>query len=777
MGVVYQAEDSRLGRQVAIKFLPEEYSKNPHYLERFQREARAASALNHPNICTIHDIGEHEDRPFIVMELLDGQTLKYRIGDKPLDTDEILDIGIELAQALDVAHSEGIVHRDIKPANIFLTSHGHAKILDFGLAKLTHPDDEGDSDAPTAMADGLTSPGTAMGTVSYMSPEQALGREVDSRTDIFSLGVVLYEMATARQPFSGATSAAVSNEIINNAPTSPIRLNPQLPVQLEGVINKGLEKDRSLRYQNASDLLTDLKRLKRDTSGESVVAGPVAASPAQRRSYFWPAVAGGLLVLILLILLAVAQFWPSGSAPGGAIHSIGVLPVENRTDDPELDFLTEGIARGALNRLSQLKGLQKVVSGIGVERYRGLSVDVRAAAQELGVEAVVRGYIRQLGEEIAFYVELIEGSENRSLWGDRFTRSSANLLELEEEFATQLAQTLGLQLTGEEEEELTRRYTDNMAAYESYWTGRRYWNLRTKEGFDQAIRSFSQAIELDSNYALAYSGLADTYILQGIFVPGVSRRETHLAAERAAQRVIELDDALAEGHASLGFIRLLERDWESAERELLRAIELNPEYPTGHHWYGLYLGVTGQAERAVSEQQRARELDPLSPIISAQMAEVLIDNGQLDLALEIAKDLVRLEPSFARGYSSLAWAYWEKGMRDETIENAERAAQPGGPLEWASLAFYYGQSERKTEALELIGRLKTADAAPSLIGFAYGGLGDMDEALEWFNKGLGEDEYDPLLFFARMWFRSIDPAGDDLRLQDLLRRMGLPSYD
>ena len=447
------------------------------------------------------------------------------------------------------------------------------------------------------------------------------------------------------------------------------------------------------------------------------------------------------------------------------------------TDDPELDFLTEGIAQGALNRLSQLKGLEKVVSGIGVERYRGQSVDVAAAAQELGVEAVVRGYVRQLGEEIALYVELIEGRENRSLWGDRFTRSRANLLELEEEFATQLAQTLGLQLTGEEEEELTRRYTDNMEAYQAYWTGRRYWNLRTKEGFDQAIHSVSRAIELDPNYALAYAGLADTYSHQGIFVPGVSRRETHLAVERAAQRAIALDDALAEGHASLGMIRLLERDWESAERELLRAIELNPEYPTGHHWYGLYLRATGQADRAVSEHRRARELDPLSPIISADMVAALIEDGQSSLGLEMAKNTVRLAPDFAPGLRSLALAYLVKGLWDEAIENAERAAQLGGPVEWAVLAFYYGKSERKTEALELIERLKTVDAAPSLIGFAYGGLGDMDEALAWFNKGLEEDEYDPLLFFARLWFRGIDPSGDDPRLQDLLRRMGLPAYD
>ena len=382
-----------------------------------------------------------------------------------------------------------------------------------------------------------------------------------------------------------------------------------------------------------------------------------------------------------------------------------------------------------------------------------------------------------MGEEIALHVELIEGSENRILWGDRFTRSSANLLELEEEFATQLAQTLGLQLTGEEAEELTRRYTDNMEAYESYWRGRQYWNLRTKEGFDQAIHSFNQAIELDPNYALAYAGLADTYSLQGIYLPDVSRRETHLAAERAAQRALELDDALAEGHASLGLIRLKERDWESAERELRRAIALKPEYPTGHQFYGRYLTATGQTDRAVSEHQRARELDPLSPILSAQTVGSLIENGQLDLALEMAKNTVSSEPSFARGYRSLARAYWEKGMRDEAIENAERAAQLGGPWAWAFLAFFYGQSERKPEALELIGRLKTVDAAPSLIGFAYAGLGDIDEALEWFNQGLEDDEYDPEFYLARLWFRLIDPTGDDPRLQDLLRRMGLPTYD
>ena len=769
MGVVYRAEDTRLDRQVALKFLLDFLQEDATARKRLLLEAKSSAALDHPYICKVFDLGEHEGHPFIAMEYLKGRTLKQVIRDKALSTDRILEIGMQVSDALDAAHSQGIIHRDIKPANIFITDRGDAKVLDFGLAKLTgKPQEEGSA----RESEPLTRPGTAMGTVSYMSPEQALGRPPDTRTDLFSLGVVLYEMGTRTLPFGGDTSAETVDAILHQTPTSPLRVNLELPDELAHIIHKYLEKDRSFRYQDASDLLTDLKRLKRDTSGESVMTGPVSLSPAQKRSYFWPAVAGGLLVLILL---AAALFWPSASAPGGVIHSIAVLPVENRTDDPELDFLTEGIAQDALHRLSQLSGLETVVSGLGVERYRGQSVEAARAAQELGVEAVVRGYVRQSGKEIALYVELKEGRENRSLWEDRLTRSRGRLLELEEEFATQLARTLGLQLTGEEEEELTRRYTDNMEAYQAYWTGRKYWNLRTEEGFDQAINYFNQAIELDPNYALAYAGLADTYSNQGVKVPGVSRKETHLAAERAAQRAIQLDDALAEGHASLGWIRLKERDWESAEREFLRAIELNPEYPTGHHWYGRYLSATGQRDRAISEYQRARELDPMSPIISSDMAGVLIANGQLDLGLEMAKNTVRLAPGFASGYQSLALAYLIKGMRDKAIENSERAAQLGGPAAWAGLAFYYGKSERKIEALELVERLKTVDAAPSLIGLAYGGLGDIDQALEWFNKGLEDDEYDPLLFSARFWFRGIDPTGGDPRLQDLLRRMGLPA--
>ena len=468
MGVVYRAEDTRLGRNVALKFLPEKFARNCEALERFQREARAASALDHPNICAIYDIGEHEGQPFIVMQYLEGQTLRDRMASGPIEIDQLLELGVQVTDALDAAHTEGIIHRDIKPSNIFINKRGHGKVLDFGVAKLIQAP-EADSEMPTIPATGnlTTKAGTIVGTMAYMSPEQALEKPIDLRTDFFSPGVMLYEMATGQLPFQGDNSVAIFNKVLNKAPIPPIRLNPDTPDPLEAIVHKCLEKKRDVRYQTAIELLVDLRRLQRDRVGESALTAQVAEEgTAPRRSHVWSALAGAVLVIVIV---AVAWFWPFSSArPSETIDSIAVLPIENRTNDPGLNSLAEGITQGAIHRLSQVEQLKRVVPGIAMERYTQQGVDMGMVGEELGVQGIVTGYLRQTGEEIALYAELVDARNNRSLWGGRFIRTRSDLLEIEEQVATELADILERQLTGEQKEELTKRYTGNVEAYQLY---------------------------------------------------------------------------------------------------------------------------------------------------------------------------------------------------------------------------------------------------------------------------------------------------------------------
>jgi serine/threonine-protein kinase len=764
MGEVYRARDPRLSRDVAIKVLPESLSRDPDRLRRFQQEARAASALNHPNILAVYDVGEADGLPYVVTELLEGETLQQRLAGGALPPRQAVAIASQVAEGLAAAHEKGIVHRDLKPENLFVTRDERVKILDFGLAKLARPDEglPAPSHAPTATAG--TEPGVVLGTVGYMSPEQVRGQAADPRSDLFALGATLYEMRTGRRAFQGASPADTMSAILREDPTLPPASSAS-DSALEQIVRRCLEKSPVDRFQSARDLGFALKESLREAPRES---------KAPTRRLLWAAGLAGALALSAVWFLR-SRGTPARSAPV-SVRSLAVLPLENLSNDPEQEYFADGMTEALLTDVARL-GAIRVVSRTSAMRYKGTGKTLPEIARELGVDAVVEGSVLHSGDRVRISAQLIHAATDRHLWAESYERDAEDVLTLQREIAREIADAIRLQLTDETQARLRAPAAVNPEAHREYLQGRFQWYKRTPEGFGRAIRHFERALEIDPSFALAYAGLGDCYVL--LPADGIGLAAPHDAlpkAHAAATRALQIDEGLAEAHATLAYERFYAWDWEAAEREFRRALELNPSYSVAHFWYAVSLAARGRHEDAAREAREAQVLDPVAAIITAGVSWMDHLSRDFEGAVAEAHKALELEPDFPIAHHRLGLALAELRRYEEAIRALEAAARsrrtPGAVAALGHVSALSGDAAAARAALaELERAARTEYVSAYHFALIHIGLGEKAEALRFLEKAYEEGAW-------TVTFANVEPALDPLRqeprFRELVRRLGLP---
>jgi serine/threonine protein kinase/tetratricopeptide (TPR) repeat protein len=821
MGEVYLAQDTSLNRRVALKVLPAELASNQDRMRRFKQEATAAASLNHPNIAHIYEIGEDAGSNFIAMEYVDGPTLREKIHEDQEELPKLLRILQHVAEGLAKAHDAGIVHRDLKPDNIMITSDGHAKILDFGLAKLLEPQtsmSHVSGEEPTILQPQST-PGLILGTMGYMSPEQAQGKtkEIDHRSDIFSFGCILFEAITGQKAFAGKDQIETLNKIIRELSPPITAFNPDAPADLQRIVRRCLAKDPDQRYQNIKDVAIELKEVRRElqereinttipslssgageartmwqseatrlqsqpNTAESPQSASTRASSAEYivnglKQHKAATIIGGLVVLVLAVAVTFGiRSYLHAKETEVAVESIAVIPFMNMSNDANAEWISDGLTESIINNLTQLPNL-RVIARSSVFRYKGRETDPLAVGKELGVRAVLTGRLMQRGDTMLISAELVDIRDNKQLWGEKYERKLADMLSVQREIAREITNNLRPTLSGMEQLRADKQYTANSEAFQLYLKGRFYWNKRTSADFQKAIAFFQQAIEKDPNYALAYSGLADTYALLTAYTNEPARQVMPKAKE-AALKSLALDDKLAEGHASMGQIAAYyDYDFATAEREYRHAIELNPNYAPAHQWLAEHLAAMRRFDDALSEIRRALELDPMSVIMNRIYADILVDARRYDEAIEQYKKAIELDPNFSTSHYFLGRAYEAKGMYDQAVAEYTRsqglAMVPPDVL--ARTNEVYKKSGWKAYVQTNVDQLATRPdrnrIPPFVIAAFYARTGQKDEAFAWLEKGYEERDFRMTLLSVAFEF---DSFRSDPRYTELVRRMGLP---